>query len=155
MNFLTHLSFSVFHLVLTGAGIFLVVCAVLAFIGWAGPFLVATFYPVYFVTLKPFVWAIQKLFQSRCPQCKGFFKRKMVDYDISDEREVLRTINRVDQGTLFSRTLFEPNQTIEINRQEQVVFVEKTILNHWACKDPLCDHKWTTEEIIDHEGSLT
>ena len=106
------------------------------------------------LTFSPFVWLTTKLFQSRCPQCKGFFKRKLVSWEVADEREVFRTVNRVDQGVAYSPRLLEPNQVIEINRKEQVTFVERTILNHWGCKNPECGHKWTTEETVSHEGSL-
>ena len=155
MNFLTYVSSHLFHLLLIGAGILLLICAILAFIGIAGPFLASIFYPLYFVTLKPFVWGFTKLFQSRCPQCKRFFKKKLVDSEISDEREVLRTVNRIDQGILYSRHLLEPNQTIEVNRREQVTFVQQTIRSHWVCKNPVCKHQWETVEISEYEGSLS
>ena len=106
------------------------------------------------LTFSSFIWITDKFLQSRCPQCGGFFKRKLVDWEVAGEREVLRTIDRVDQGTLYSNHLLEPNHAIEINRREQVTFVEKTIRNHWACKDPLCGHQWQTEEFSESEGSL-
>jgi hypothetical protein len=98
------------------------------------------------ITFKPIIWGVQTLFQSRCPACKGFFKRKLVDWEVANEREVLRTIERLDTGVLYSNHLLVANQGFEVNRQEQVAFVEMTILNHWACKDPFCGHIWQTEE---------
>src|SRR5258708_40129015 len=74
-------------------------------IGFVLKIMWAIFYPVYFITLKPIIWAITTLFQSRCPECKGFFNKKLVDWEITDKREVFRTINRVDQGVLFSNHL--------------------------------------------------
>lgn len=103
---------------------------------------------------SPFIWITDKFLQSRCPQCGGFFKRKLVNWEVEGEREVLRTVNRVDQGTVYSNRLLEPNHAIEINRMEQVTFVEKTIRNHWVCKNPDCGHQWQTEEVSEHEGSL-
>ena len=110
--------------------------------------------PALGLIIIPFHVVISNLNESRCPKCRGFFKRKLVDWEIADEREVLKTVNRVDQGTIYSNSLFEPNRNIEINRQEQVTFVEQTIRNHWACKDSICGHKWETDEIRDWEGSL-
>jgi hypothetical protein len=115
---------------------------------------IAVFLFVVGLVMIPFHWGSKKLSDSRCPKCLGLFKRRLVDWEVVGEKEVLRTVNRVDQGTIYSNSL-EPNQTIEINRREQVTFVEQTILNHWVCKDPLCGNKWTTEEIVEHEGSLT
>ena len=155
MNLLTYLSAHLFHWLLIGVGVGLGLCVALGLVGIAGEFLLAIFYPIYAFTLKPFVWATKKLFQSRCPQCKGFFRKKIVDSEISDEREVLRTVNRVDQGVLYSRHLLEPNQTIEVSRKEQVTFVEQTIRNHWACKNPDCGYQWDTEETFEYEGALS
>ena len=104
--------------------------------------------------LLPFCWVSDKLQETRCPKCRGFFKRKLVDWKIADEREVLKTVNRVDQGTIYSNSIFEPNHAISINRQEQVTFVEQTHRNHWVCKDSLCGNKWETKDIIEYEGSL-
>jgi len=154
MKLFSDLSSYLFHWLLICAGIGLGLCVILGVLGIAGEFLLAIIYPIYAFTLKPFVWAIQKFFQSRCPQCKGFFRKKMIDSEISDEREVLRTVNRVDQGVLYSRYLLEPNQTIEVSRKEQVTFVEQTIRNHWACKSPDCGHQWDTEETFEYEGAL-
>jgi hypothetical protein len=112
------------------------------------------FYPLYLITLKPVIWGVQTLFQSRCPSCKGFFKRKLVDWKTTDEREVLRTVERLDTGVLYSNHLLVPNQGFEVSRQEQVSLVEKTILNRWACKDPICGHTWESEEYSEAEGSL-
>ena len=106
------------------------------------------------LVMIPIHWVSSKLNDSRCPKCRGFFKRKLMDWQFVDEKEVLKTVNRIDQGTIYSNGLLEPNHAIEIHRQEQVTMVEQTYLNHWACKDPLCGHKWTTKEIIEHEGSL-
>ena len=106
------------------------------------------------LTFSPFVWLTTKLLQTRCPECKGFFKRKLVNWEVAGEREVLRTVNRVDQGTVYSNHLLEPNHAIEINRKEQVTFVEKTIRNQWVCKNPECGHHWQTEEFQEFEGSL-
>ena len=115
---------------------------------------VAVFLPLLGLAIIPFHLVANKLNQTRCPQCRGFFKSKLVDWEITDEREVLKTVNRVDQGTVYSNSIFEPNHAIAINRQEQVTFVEQTHLNHWACKDSLCGHKWQTEEHQDYEGLL-
>ena len=106
------------------------------------------------LTFSPFVWFTTKLFQSRCPECKGFFKKKLVKLETSDKREVLKTVNRVDQGVLYSNNILALNHGFEINRQEQVTFVEETITNTWQCKDPGCGHKWQTEEFHEYEGSL-
>lgn len=120
----------------------------------AAMFALGVLLPLIGLAVIPFHLISTKISENRCPHCRGYFKRKPFDWEIVDEKEVLKTINRVDQGTIYSNGLFEPNHGIEINRQEQVVFVEQTILNHWACNDPLCGHRWTTEEIIEHEGSL-
>ena len=106
------------------------------------------------LTMLPLHWLITKFSDTRCPECKGFFKRKLTNWEVVDEREVLRTIDRVDEGIVYSNHLLEPNHAIEINRKEQVGFVEKTIRNHWACKNPLCGHEWNTEETSEYEGSL-
>jgi len=109
---------------------------------------------VFGLTILPIHWVITKFTDTCCPECKGFFKRKLMNWEVTDEREVLRTIDRVDEGIVYSNHLLEPNHVIEINRKEQVTFVEKTILNHWACINPLCGHQWQTEEYIESEGSL-
>jgi hypothetical protein len=106
------------------------------------------------LTVAPVHWAITKFFDTRCPECKGFFKKNLLKNEITDEHEKRRTIKRVDQGVLYSNDLFALNQGFEITRQEQVTFVEQTIQNTWQCKDPACGHKWTTEETVSHEGSL-
>jgi hypothetical protein len=106
------------------------------------------------IIFSPVVWISDKLLLTKCPKCNGFFRRKLMSWEAGDEREVLRTVNRVDQGVVYSNRLLEPNHTVEINRKEQVVFTERTILNHWACKDPMCAHQWDTEEISEYEGSL-
>lgn len=107
------------------------------------------------LSLLPFCWVSDRLHETRCPKCRGFFMRKLVEWEFVDERQVLKTINRVDQGTLYSNSIFEPNHAISINRQEQVTFVEQTHLNHWECRDSLCGHKWTTKETVENEGSLS
>ena len=106
------------------------------------------------LTVLPIHWVITKFTETRCPECKGFFKRKLIDWEVVDEREVLRTINRVDEGIVYSNHILEPNHAIEINRKEQVTFVEKTIRNSWTCKNPLCGHQWQTGEFSELEGSL-
>ncbi len=106
------------------------------------------------LTFSPFVWLTTKLLKTRCPECKGFFKRKLVDSETSDKREVLRTVNRVDHGVLYSNNLLALNHGFEINRQEQVAFVEETFTHTWQCKDPACGHKWQTQEFHGYEGSL-
>jgi len=106
------------------------------------------------LVLLPMEWAATKLSETRCPQCKGFFKKNLVNREIVGEREVLRTVNRVDQGVMYSHRFLEPNEVIEIDRQEQVTCVEQTILNSWACKDPLCGHQWQTEAFSESEGAL-
>jgi hypothetical protein len=106
------------------------------------------------LTFSPFVWITTKLLQTRCPECKGFFKKNLVDLEISDKREVLRTVNRVDQGVLYSNNLLALNHGFEINRQEQVTFVEETLTHTWQCKDPGCGHKWQTEGFQEIEGKL-
>ncbi len=78
------------------------------------------------LTFSPFVWLTTKLLQTRCPECKGFFKKKLVNLETSDKREVLRTVNRVDKGVLYSNNLLALNHGFEISRQEQVTFVEET-----------------------------
>jgi hypothetical protein len=77
-----------------------------------------------------------------------------MNWEVADEREVLRTIDRIDEGVVYSNQLLEPNHAIEINRKEQVTFVEKTILNHWVCKNILCGHQWQTEEFSESEDTL-
>ncbi len=42
----------------------------------------------------------------------------------------------------------------EVNRQEQVAMIQKTIHNHWECTNPTCNHKWFSEEFVEYEGSL-
>jgi hypothetical protein len=106
------------------------------------------------LTVAPFHWAVTKLFDTRCPECKGFFKKNLLKKEISDEHEARRTINRVDQGVLYSNNLFALNQGFEVNRQEQVTFVEQTIQNTWQCKDLACGHQWQTEEFGEFEGIL-
>jgi hypothetical protein len=106
------------------------------------------------LTVLPIHWVITKFTDTRCPECKGFFTRKLMNYEVTDEREVLRTVERVDEGIVYSNHLLEPNHVIEINRKEQVTFVEKTIRNSWTCKNPLCGHQWQTEEFSESEGSL-
>src|SRR5258708_28414350 len=106
------------------------------------------------LTFSPFIWLTTKLFQSRCPKCKGFFKKKLLNWEVADEREGLKTVHRVDQGIVYSNRFLEPNHAIEINREEQVKFFRKTILNHWSCRNNECGHQWDTEEFLDSEGSI-
>lgn len=106
------------------------------------------------LTFSPLVWLTTKILQTRCPECKGFFKKKLVDSETSDKREVLRTVNRVDQGVIYTNNLLALNQGFEINRQEQVSFVEETFTYTWKCKNPSCGHMWQTEEFQEFEGSL-
>jgi hypothetical protein len=106
------------------------------------------------LTVLPIHWVITKFTDTRCPECKGFFKRKLMNWEVVDKREVLRTVDRVDEGIVYSNHLLEPNHVIEINRKEQVTFVEKTIRNSWTCKNPLCGHQWQTQEFSESEGSL-
>ena len=87
-------------------------------------------------TFLPIHWVITKFTDTRCPVCKGFFKRKLMNWEVADEREVLRTVDRVDEGIVYSNHFLEANHVIEINRKEQVTFVEKTIRNSWTCKNP-------------------
>ena len=106
------------------------------------------------LTVAPVHWAVTKLFDTRCPECKGFFKKNLLKNEITDEHEARRTIKRVDQGVIYSNDIFALNQGFEINRQEQVTFVERVITKTWECKDPSCGHQWRTEEYSDYEGSL-
>ena len=154
MKILTDLLPHLFVWCLIGAVSIFVLFMVLGALGYVGQFLFTLFYPLYAITLKPIIWGISKVFQSRCPKCKGFFKKKLVDWQKTDEHEARRTINRVDEGILYSNNLFALNQGFEVNRQEQVSFVEQTFTNTWECKDPACGHKWQTEEYSEYEGSL-
>jgi hypothetical protein len=119
-----------------------------------GEFLLAIFYPIYGITLKPIIWSIKTLFGTRCPQCGGFFKKQFIRDEIVEEKESLQTLNRLDRGVLYSNRLFVPNQGFEIARQEQVSIVEQTIRHFWECKNSACAHHWQTEEFFEYEGSL-
>lgn len=112
------------------------------------------FYPLYFITLKPFVWFGLKAFQSRCPKCKGFWKRQFVKSEVTEQHETLETVQRIDQGTIYNNSLFTPNEGFEVSRLEQVKMVNETTCHFWECKDPFCGHKWMTEEYLEYEGSL-
>jgi hypothetical protein len=112
------------------------------------------FYPLYFMTLKPVVWCLMKAFHSRCPQCQRFWKRQFVKSEVIEQWENLETVERIDYGVVYSNELFTPNHGYEICRLEQVRMVNETIRYFWECKDPLCGHKWTTEEYTEREGSL-
>jgi hypothetical protein len=138
---------------ITAVAVF-VLFMILGALGFVGQFLFVIFYPLYGITLKPVIWGIKSIFETRCPKCKGFFKKKNVGFEVTDEQEVLRTINRADQGVLYSNDIFALDQGIEINRQEQVNFVEQDITKTWECKNPLCGHQWQTEEFTEWEGSL-
>jgi hypothetical protein len=109
---------------------------------------------IFGLTVLPLHWLITKLTDTRCPECKGFFKRKLFKREVLSEREVLGTIERVDQGVIHSNHFLEPDHAIEINRAEQVIFVEQAICSHWICKNQLCGHQWQTEELLEYEGSL-
>jgi hypothetical protein len=126
----------------------------LGVVGLALEALWIVFYPLYFLTLKPVVWFLVKVFQSRCPQCKGFWKRRFVKSEVIEQWENLETVERIDHGVVYSNDLFTPNQGYEVSRLEQVRMVNETICHFWECKDPLCGHKWTTEEYSEHEGVL-
>lgn len=97
---------------------------------------------------------ISMLTDTQCPECKGFFKRKLLDSEVVAEKEIFRTVDRIDQGILHSNYLLEPDQVIEINRKEQVAFVEQRIVKSWGCKNSLCGHMWKTEEVSEREGAL-
>src|SRR5208282_1098855 len=62
------------------------------------------------LTVAPIHWAVTKLLETRCPECKGFFKKILLKNAITNEHEKRRTIKRVDQGVLYSNTLFALNQ---------------------------------------------
>jgi hypothetical protein len=123
-------------------------------VGLALKVLWIVFYPLYFLTLKPVVWFLIKAFQSRCPKCKGFWKRQFVKTDITEQYATLETVQRIDQGTIYANRLFTPNEGFEISRLEQVKMVNETTCHFWECKNPACGHKWTTEEYSEYEGSL-
>lgn len=112
------------------------------------------FYPFYFLTLKPVIWCLWKTFQSRCPKCKGFRKKQFVKSIITEQYETLETVQRIDQGTLYSNRLFTANEDLEVSRLEQVKMVNETVCHFWECKDTVCGYKWTTEEYSEYEGSL-
>ncbi len=144
------------HLLLFGlvaSACFFVFVFLLGGISFIFKILWAVCYPVYLISLKPFIWGMTTIFNSRCPECGGFLEKRLVNFEIADKRESLRTINRVDQGVLYSNHLFALNQGFEIRRQEQVMFVEQTLLNHWECKNSACGHQWETEEYQEWEGS--
>lgn len=126
----------------------------LGVVGLALQFLWIIFYPLYFITLKPVVWFFVKAFQSRCPKCKGFWKRQFVKSEVIEQYETLETVQRIDQGTIYNNSLFTPNEGFEVSRLEQVKMVHETTCHSWECKDPVCGHKWTTEDYSEYEGSL-
>jgi hypothetical protein len=154
MKLLTDLFSHLFIYGLITAGTIFVIFMILGAFGYLGQILFSIFYPLYAITLKPIIWGIQTIFQTRCPECKGFFKKKNVNLEITEEHEVNRTVNRVDQGVLYSNNLFALNQGFEINRQEQATFVERIITKTWQCKNPYCGNQWQTEEFQEFEGSL-
>ena len=127
---------------------------ILGALGYLAQILFVIFYPLYGITLKPVIWGIITLFQTRCPKCKRFFKKKNVNFEIADEHVSRRTVNRVDQGVLHSNEIFALDYGFEISRQEQVTFVERTFIRTWQCKDPACGNQWQTEEYTEEEGSL-
>lgn len=126
----------------------------LGVVGLALKVLWIIFYPVYFLTLKPVVWFLVKAFQSRCPKCKGFWKRQFVKSEITEQYETLETVERIDQGTIYSNGFFTPNQGYEITRMEQVKMVHETESHYWECKDLGCGYQWITEGYSEYEGSL-
>ena len=126
----------------------------LGIVGLAVKALWIILYPLYFVTLKPFVWFAVKAFQSRCPKCKGFLKKRFVRSEVIEQYETLETVERIDQGTIYNNSLFTPNEGFEVSRLEQVKMVNETTCHFWECKDPVCGHQWTTEEHSEYEGSL-
>ena len=95
---------------------------------------------------------ISILADTQCLECKGFFKKRLIGSEVVDEKEVFRTVDRLDHGVVYSNRLLEPNQTIEIARDEQVGFTRQTIINRWACKNPMCGHRWETEEFKEFEN---
>ncbi len=66
----------------------------------------------------------------------------------------METVERTDEGTIFSNSPFEPNHGYEVKRLEQVRMVQETTRDFWECKDPVCGHQWTTEEYSEYEGQL-
>lgn len=143
-----------FLLGLTVVLVLFLLMMVLGAVGLSLKVLWIVFYPVYFLTLKPVVWFLVKAFQSRCPKCKGFWKRQFVRDEITEQYETLETVKRIDQGTVYSNGLFTPNEGFEVSRLEQVEMVHETVCQHWECEDRGCGHQWTTEEYSEYEGSL-
>lgn len=139
---------------LIAAGSVFVLFIILGGLQIVGEFLLAIFYPIYALTVKPLLWVIRTTFTSRCPQCGGFFKKQFVKDEIVEEKEGLQTLDRVDHGILYSNRLFAPNQDFDVTRQEQVSVVEQTVRHHWTCKNPACGHEWQSEEYMEYEGTL-
>jgi len=145
------------HLLLYGliaAGSVFVLFLILGGLQIVGEFLLAIFYPVYALTLKPIIWSIKTLFNTRCPQCGDFFKKQFIRDEIVAEKEGLQTLDRIDHGIIYSNRVFAPNQGFEVTRQEQVSVVEQTIRHYWVCKNPTCGHEWQSEEYMEYEGAL-
>lgn len=113
------------------------------------------FYPIYFLTLKPIVWAVKSLFETRCPKCKRFFQREFVRGEFVDEKEIVRDIPRTENGVLYSNRLLEPDQRIEMTRTVPVKFIQRWSEDHYRCKDSLCDHEWVKASSVEYEASST
>jgi len=111
------------------------------------------FYPLYFITLKPLIWAVKTLFESRCPKCKKFFKREFVRGEFVDEKEVVRDIPRTESGVLYSNRLLEPDQRIEMTRTVPVKFIQRWSQDHYRCKDSLCGHEWVNTFSVEYEAA--
>jgi hypothetical protein len=154
MQLLTDIFSNFFLWGLIAVGVIFGLCMILGGLQIVGEFLLAIFYPIYALTLKPLIWVIRTTFTSRCPQCGGFFKKQFVKDEIVEEKEGLQTLDRVDRGILYPNKLFAPSQGFEVTRKEQVSVVEQTIRHHWTCKNPTCGHAWHSEEYMEYEGAL-
>ncbi len=126
----------------------------LGVVGLALKALCFVLYPLYFVTLKPFVWFAVKAYQSRCPKCSGFWKKRFVKSEVVEQKESLETVERIDEGTIYSNSFIDADHAYELKRLEQVRMVKETIRHFWECKDPVCGNQWMTEEYSEYEGSL-
>lgn len=113
------------------------------------------FYPLYFLTLKPIVWIVKSLFESRCPKCKKFFQREFVRGEFVDEKEIVRDIPRTESGVLYSNRLLEPDQRIEMTRTVPVKFIQRWSEDHYRCKNSLCGHEWVKASSVEFEASPT
>jgi hypothetical protein len=145
------------NLFLVALAIFLFVFCLSLIVGglaFVGRILFYLFYPLYFLTLKPIVWIFKTAFETRCPKCKRFFKKRIVKSERIGQKEALETVERTDRGVIYSNQLFVPNQGYEVKRHEQVTVVREWWHAFWECKDPSCGHQWTTEYYFEQEGSL-